>query len=266
MSTVEQISPPPRGPQRLDYGRAPSGPGQEEQKPLDVPAILRMFWRQKGLIAGTLVLVLVLAVLLIWQITPTFTATSTVMIGGRESQVVDIEAVMAGLSTDVETIESEIQVLRSRGLAQKVVEDLRLELDPEFNASLSGPSGLRGLIDLRALLPEEWASLLLGDAETSTADPVEAREAQLTEVIERVLDRVSVRGVGRSRVIKISVRSESPKKAAAIANKFAEFYIVAQLEAKFEATQRANAWLGERLTELRQKVDSSERAIEAFRQ
>ena len=39
------------------------------------------------------------------------------MINDRETQVVDVEAVVSGLVADTETIESEIQVIKSRAIA-----------------------------------------------------------------------------------------------------------------------------------------------------
>jgi capsular exopolysaccharide synthesis family protein len=46
----------------------------------------------------------------------------------------------------------------------------------------------------------------------------------------------------------------------------ADFYVASQLEAKFEATQRASEWLSGRVAELREAVDQAERAVEEFRQ
>lgn len=45
----------------------------------------------------------------------------------------------------------------------------------------------------------------------------------------------------------------------------ANLYIVDQLEAKFEAIKHANQWLSTRVESLQQKVQSSEQAIEDFR-
>ena len=50
------------------------------------------------------------------------------------------------------------------------------------------------------------------------------------------------------------------------ANTLADLYIVASLEAKFEATRRATQWLNDRLTDLRREVSTAERAVEAYRE
>ena len=66
-------------------------------------------------------------------------------------------------------------------------------------------------------------------------------------------------------MINITFSSLDPKTAASLANELPEAYIVDQLESKFEATEKANAWLTEQLTELETKVVESERAVEIFR-
>lgn len=46
----------------------------------------------------------------------------------------------------------------------------------------------------------------------------------------------------------------------------ADEYLIDQLEAKYEVIARANKWLSERLAELRKQVETSEKAVEDFRQ
>ena len=71
--------------------------------------------------------------------------------------------------------------------------------------------------------------------------------------------------VKMSDVINISFSSYSPELAAKIANEIPEAYIVGQLEAKFEASQKVTNWLSEQLEELKTKVADSERAVEIYR-
>ena len=75
-------------------------------------------------------------------------------------------------------------------------------------------------------------------------DEAESKQTQVTNAFLKALRVTPQRG---SRVIKIAYTSENPRKSAKIANTLAEFYIVAQLEVKFAATQMASKWLSERL-------------------
>ena len=70
---------------------------------------------------------------------------------------------------------------------------------------------------------------------------------------------------GRSYVISLSVTSEDPNKAADITNKMAEEYLVTQLEAKYNAAQRATEWLSKRIDELRGQVLEAEAKIVEYR-
>ncbi|NNC38845.1 MAG: AAA family ATPase, partial [Hyphomonadaceae bacterium] len=80
-----------------------------------------------------------------------------------------------------------------------------------------------------------------------------------------VLSRLSVYRKGSTYVINIGFTSEDPVKAASLANAFAENYLLEQLDAKFDATSRANSWLNDRLTVLRAEVRSAENAVEVYR-
>lgn len=248
-------------PERRETAEAAVQPPVQIPGEIDLREIIRKLWRRKGMIIGTTLVLTVIAALAIFQITPRYTADSIVMISERESQVVDVEAVIAGLPGDAATIESEIQVIKSRGLAEKTIRALKLDQDPEFNSALRPPSAMAMLLDPRSYLPASWRG---GGGGFALSEEEETRK-QTARMVRAFLGKLEVETVGRSRVIGIAFTSENPRTAAQVANQLADFYIVAQLEAKFEATQRASAWLSERLAGMREAVNGSEREVEEFR-
>jgi polysaccharide biosynthesis transport protein len=240
---------------------APSPPGEVE-----LGDVLRKVWRRKGVIVGVTVVLTVIAGLVIHEIPSLYTAASVVMINYRETQVVDVEAVVPSLAGDVETIESEIQVIRSREIIEKVADALRLHEDPEFNAALRPLSAVKALLDPQSWIPADWLILVAAEDPGGGLNVEEKVKRQRARIVDAFLSKLEVSQIGRSRAIHIAFTSENPRTAAAAANLLADFYIVSQLEAKFEATQRANEWLSGRLAELREAVKQSERAVEEFRQ
>ena len=225
----------------------------------DLREFFRTIWRWKWTIFGLTFGLTMLCTLVLFQITPLYKSDAMVMLEARESKVVDLEAVVAGLPPDVEILQSEIEVMRSRDLMAKVVDHLGLAQLPEFNRALRPPNRLGALLGLdRWLFP-----LLAGEAAELSAD--ERRMAERNRVVSELLKRVSVSAKGRSRVVAIVATSEDPRLAATIANTVADLYIVEQLEGKFEATRRATAWLNERIGDLRESVAVSEEAVEDFR-
>ena len=260
----------------------------------DLHETLQILQRQKKIICATILLIMLLAYVAVGSLTPRYTASVYVEINPRQAQVVDFDAVLAGLPANLETIQTEIAIIQSRKIARRVVEHLDLSLDPEFNSALR-PIGLikswrmslgdwilgddeapsQGSQDQLASesgdnvgifgsIARSVANLLVPPpAEGEMADDRE--KAENNRVISAFLSRLTVEPQRRSRIVKISFESKRPRVAAAAANSTADFYIVAQLEAKFEATKRATTWLNERVLQLREELTLKERAIEKYR-
>jgi len=184
------------------------------------------------------------------------------MIEPRRSQVVDVRQVISAMPLDEETMRTETEVLRSRKLLIVVVNKLKLHEDPEFNIALRKP---------------DWLSKVWSAVAKSYRDLVDRRDTQEEQdgsirseiegerVIESLSRALDVRSGIRSRILTISVSSESAKKAAKIANAVADAYLTSQLEEKYDATRRATAWLTERLVKLRAEVEAAEQAVEDYR-
>ncbi|HET7912352.1 MAG TPA: polysaccharide biosynthesis tyrosine autokinase, partial [Pseudolabrys sp.] len=62
-----------------------------------------------------------------------------------------------------------------------------------------------------------------------------------------------------------NVTSESPEKAAKIANAIADSYFYEQVHSKFETQKIAASWFDSQIDELKSKVEASDRAVEKFR-
>ena len=238
-----------------------SGEHQSDDELLDLRSIFLAFRRRVGVFLSIALIIFTLVTLVTLQATPTYRATSSVMLDLREKDVADIEAVISGLPPDSATVDTEVEIIKSASLTQKVVDKLDLINDPEFNATLSEPSGFAAWKgSIRAFLNH-----LKPDQAKAVPSDVD-QDARIAEgVVRAVQNRLMVSSVGTTYVIEISFTSISPKKAAEISNTFADQYLVDQLEAKFEATSRANEWLNERLGVLREELKTAENAVEMYR-
>ncbi|WP_254695448.1 polysaccharide biosynthesis tyrosine autokinase [Oceanicola sp. D3] len=219
---------------------------------IDLGALLGTLWRGKWIIAVIAMLATVIGGYYAYGIaTPRYTATSVVILETQERSVVDIESVMGGLSSDSQIVNSEAEVLKSRGLIGKVVDRLDLTADPEFNSALRDPSAL-------SELKSSIKSTLLGAPSEQVVPEDVTMVRQRNNSIDSVLENMTVAAVPNSLVFNIRVTSLEPEKAALIADTIAELYILNQLEVKFEATQEATSWLTEQVGELRVELESGE--------
>lgn len=225
---------------------------------LDLRRLYTAFMRRLRLFGAVALLIFLAVVLLTLQATPKYTATASVMLDTRKEKVTDAEAVLSGLPSDSSSVDTEVEVLKSRQLAGRVVKALNLDQDPEFNGRLRKPTGVRAVV--------AGAKDLVGIGEKPPKSLNEIQQQKLTDtIVDHVLSGLKVRRAGLTYVIRIDYESQDPTKAAAIANKYAELYLLEQLEAKFDATQQATNWLNSRLGELRNQVISDEAAVQQFK-
>jgi succinoglycan biosynthesis transport protein ExoP len=219
------------------------------QDSFNLRSVFQILQRNRIWVLGFPLVALLLGVLYIIVTPPLFTATTSLLIDPRRVQAFRQEALSGDMTFDTATVESQIQTILSDRVALDVVRRLRLLADPEFGQSRGLLSGIFGPI-LRALF---------GEGEVRS---VEQRTAEMVELLK---SNLVVRRIGLSYAIDVSYTDRSPQRAAQLANAFAESYILDQLESKFEVTQRASAWLQERIRELRERATAADRAVTEFR-
>ncbi|MDV7144301.1 GNVR domain-containing protein [Tropicimonas sp. TH_r6] len=184
---------------------------------------------------------------------PHFSSSSEVALVNRQEQVADLESVLSGLSADQSTINTEIALIRSRSLLEKLAHDLMLLDDPEFNTTLQEPS---------EFAPKVVLSRLPGVDLLRKRDYSEQQQLAIT--VHNILQSLKISNYRQSYVILITATTTDPDKSARIANRLAELYIGDQLDQKFEATEKATEWLTERTTGLKAELETAEGRIKTF--
>ena len=223
---------------------------------IDLRQVMLTLRRNTKLIATIAVAITLVTLVVTLQLTPLYTATAKILIDTRQSNVVDVEAVLSGLSADSSTVDSQVEIIRSQALAFRVIDTLDLMTDPEFNKALREKSWIASLNPIslgRSLFPGV------------EQDVEEKQQAERIATVTAFLQRLSVQRTARTQVISLSFTSEVPRKAERIANAIADAYLVDQLEAKYEAARRATEWLDKRLQDLREQVKATEETAELFR-
>ena len=249
LTSTEQPSTPIRG-----LSRPAVGPRE----------LIALLWRRKWLIVALSVGLTVLAFFAIKDIAPTYSAETTLMFDPRPTNV-GPEELLSLIRGAQPALESQIEVIHSRGLADRVVDALVLNTIPEFNPALVPPSGVRAIIgDIRAAVSSQLPTINSGQEADDADTALEARRDR-DRVVDNVLGNLTVGQIGDSQVIRLQFESEDPALAAEIANTYAELYITQQLEARFEAVREATEWLSDRLARLRAQTEESEQRLADYR-
>ena len=208
--------------------------------------ILRRRYRMAVLPAFAL---LGLAVIYLLLTTTLYTATSTVLVDPRRANVVESnQSVLSNFGTDDATIESQTLLIQSVAILMRVVGKLKLTEDAEFTPK-------PGLLDpIKALFRSSGPS--------DGASPEDAAKSRSVDILQK---RMKVTRQGTTFLVDIAVSSQSPQKAATIANAIADAYFDEQVRAKYDATRIAANWLNGQIDELKSRVVASEKAVEDYR-
>ncbi|WP_420391477.1 GumC family protein [Acuticoccus sp.] len=251
-------------PYRIEPRVEPSGDGRG----LDLRQALRFVWRSKWVIVVGAVVGACVALLKIAAMTPTYTASATVLFMPEQRNVVDIEDVLTRSAAD-DDLRNQIEILRSRTLMTRVVERVGLHGVPYFNPELQpGPGAFARALDWRSYVPwETLADVGIIDAPDpapalAEADRVAAQKALARDILIYAL---VIQPVPNSRVIRLSMTLTDPQLAARAVNAVAQEYITAQLDASLAATREATVWLSERVEELKVEVAEAEAAVSTYR-
>ena len=198
--------------------------------------------RRNVLLIGVLLAAMVgLAVVATMLQTPRYTATTTVQINSQSDQVLgdDLGDKPSDVSQSQDTdrfLNTQLEILRSRGLAERVARRLNLFADDRFMTAMDAPPF---------------------DAKRSEADRREIALKLLQHGLTVDLPR-------DTRIAQISFNSTDPAYSAKIANAFADEYIQANLQRKFDSSAYARKFVSQQLDEARTRLEASERDVNAY--
>ena len=214
---------------------------------IDLMALFGTLWRGKWRIAFFALLGLILAGAYATQVAvPQYRSSTVLAIEENEPTLVDIQSVVSGVSADSEAINTEIEVIRSRSLLEKVVTELSLLDDQEFNETLTPPS----------LISVETIKDALG---ATSAPPTET--AILNDAVKKLLGKTNVSAKRQTYAITIGVTTGDPEKSAQIANTIAELYRQDQVQVKFDTLDEGVSWLSARVVELEAEIQERDAAL-----
>jgi exopolysaccharide transport family protein len=220
---------------------------------LDLVVLLRILRVRREIILITAATIIALTLIILFQMTPYYAASSVVMLDQQKNNVEDVASVLSGLPTDPAGIQNQVQILTSRNLAQHVIDRLQLQNDSYFENS----GGWTKYLEY--LNPISWFSK--PRLQPGARDNDERRNL----LIDRFEKNLVVAPIGLSTAIRVTYELPDPQQAAAVANAVADAYVEDQLNAKFEATQKATKWLADRIQELSRQSQTADAAVQQYR-
>lgn len=206
----------------------------------DLRFMLAIVRRNLLIIGAILAVALSLTAIATLLMTPKYTSSAKIQINDSSGRVLSEENTQdEGLGATWDTdrfLKTQTEVISSRGLAVRVAQRLNLAGNPSFFAAQE------------AKAPEPGTPL---------AEAQRQAGALLRANLNVVLPR-------DSRIVSIEFTSTDPAMSAKIANAYVDEFIQSNLQRKFDSSSYARSFLGEQLQLAKQKVEESERALNAY--
>ncbi|ATQ41128.1 exopolysaccharide biosynthesis protein [Caulobacter mirabilis] len=201
----------------------------------------RMLLKHRVLIAVIFVAALVVGVAATLLMTPIYTADATLQIDREAAKVVEGDVSPQETSTlGMEFFQTQYGLLESRMLAERVADNLGLNSSNAFLEQMN--------VD-----PREEGST---DAERRAK-----RKEQVVQVLQ---DNLVIKPVTGSRLVHVVFSSPDPALSAKISNAFAENFIKANLDRRFESSAYARDFLEDRIAQVKARLEETERQLVAY--
>lgn len=219
---VDHYSPSSLGSREAPHSYSPA---------LDLATLVRIAKEWRWLILGAVALGLALAVIITLLTTPLYRAWVALEVNPPAVEVIEEQSREAASSpSSWELIATQVALLKSRSLAERVAQDLNLATNPNFVEQEGNASG------------------------------------RLQAAVSKVHSGLTVEPPEEGRVIRFSYVSESPQLAAQIANAIADAFINSNLQRRYEASAYARTFLERQIARTRADLERSERQLVGYAQ
>jgi polysaccharide biosynthesis transport protein len=172
--------------------------------------------------------------------TPRYTATSTIQINDSSDRVIgenDDQTAQESNLYDVDRfLKTQTDILRSRGLAQRVSQKLKLEGKAEFYTAM----------------------------ESAPPPPGTSPENARNQVLRLLQSNLKVTLPRDSRIVAIAFDSADSALAAQIANTFGSEFIQSNLQRKFDSSSYARDFVSNQMAEAKERVAQAERNLNTY--
>jgi polysaccharide biosynthesis transport protein len=163
---------------------------------------------------------------------------------------------------------TQYSILRSRGLAKRVVQRLKLQNHPLFNGTAPQSRGPLTLVrETRQALGKSVRGLFSrGKAETPSEKPAVDESALESSLISQFLGGVEIVPEKATRLVEVGYVSPSPEFAALAATTLAEEYAQQNIDLRLETINKNLVFLTDEVVKQEKKVTEAETAMSRYRE
>ena len=211
----------------------------EESSGLDLKEFMTVLSRRKRLVLVTTLATLLLALIATLLMKPVYRADSTIKVernaaGSNTSDILKTEV----SRSDRDYFETQIQLLQTKTLARRVIDELKLDTN---NVPVSFFSKIKNSI-------------------SGTSEEIKKQD----EMDILFLEGLTVKPIATSQLLKISYDSSNPQLAAEISNTVAKTFVRQNLERRFDTATSSKAYVNENIAITKKSLDDAEKLLNEY--
>lgn len=220
---------------------------------IDLKHLWQIIYRSKWRIIALSVVVTLFAIVFAQSKTPIYVASSTMLIEQEQSKVVELNDIYNEGDSRQEYYYTQLEIITSTPIAEKVVRDLNLVEHPFFNQPPKPKSRWKAFKELLNPPPP--------------SKPVTKQQQQQNKfdgVVGYILGGMSASPISKTELVVISFQSADPEFAALAANAIAQAYINNHMDVNLQRVEKSATWLNHSLAGLKEKLIASEGRLQDF--
>ncbi len=214
------------------------------ERNIDMKEYLWIFYKHRWAILTFFVVTVALTFIYNSIARPEYRSSTLVLIEKENNNIVDFKEIYAIDITSKEFYQTQYSILAGRFIAREVMGKLKLWEHPEFTRKR--PDGIAD--------------------DMSEAELEQFEIARKEKIINIFLDRLDVKPVRNTQLLRVSFISASPAIAADVANAVVETYMDYTLSTKIKANVGASGALRRQISEEREKLKESEKLLQGYKE
>ena len=236
--------------ERVNHG-AGAYPVEDREAVPDLLEYWRVIQKRYPTVLVALLVVFMIGLFATFRGKPVYEARALIEIQKENPDVPTLQELFQIEGVSDAYIETQNRILKSENLARRVITQLGLEKLPEFTRR----SGSWQIAREKPAPQPIQAGFGMSLAADKTVPE---------EVLKNFEERLTVEPVKRSRLIEVTFESNDPNTAAQVVNTLTSAYIDANLEARWQAAQKASDWLSQQLLGMKAKLEKSEDELQKY--
>jgi succinoglycan biosynthesis transport protein ExoP len=237
-----------------------------DRKEFDILEYARIVLKRKWVLVTFAAVLVVLAAVLSFTTRPLYRATATLLIDEPGSSLLNIQDILnsgAYYRTDYlgTYFNTQLRLLTSRSLAERVAKKLNLGARPEFRTERPSRPGL--LAGIKNVVTFRWLS---GKKAAGAAASPASSTPSYSSFAFTVLGGLSITPIEETRLVYVGYVSPHAALSADIVNALVEEFVSFSVETRYEATKQTSEFLTEQVALLREDLKRKEEDLQKYGQ